>query len=321
MLMPLLIALGLALVSTPLAALAGQALGLVDRPAGGDLKIHRAPVSVLGGFAVVISFLGATTISGRLTSWPLVVAGVAALTVGVLDDAWDLHPGIRVLLLTVSGGVLLATPLLELRSWVGVVVILLVLACANAVNITDGQDGLAGGLAALAAMGLAAVGADLDDRVTVALALALAGALLGFVVWNLIPGRIFLGNGGAYAVGLLLAYLSARAATTGGFQGLVAAGACMGVFVFELVFTLARRAVSRDVLSAGDRDHSYDLLSRSTGRRGSTAVFWVLGALCAGLGVLVVRVSLPLGAGAVALAAAAGGIWAMRLWGRRSAPV
>ncbi len=321
MVMPLLIALGLALVSTPLAALLGQSLGLVDRPTGGDLKIHRAPVPVLGGLAVVASFLGAAAIAGWITSWALVAAAIAALAVGILDDVWDLPPVVRVVVLLGVGGLLLATPVLDLESWEGIVAVLLVLACANAVNIMDGQDGLAGGLGVLAAMGLAAVGAELNDPVLVGLALALAGALLGFVTWNLIPGRIFLGNGGAYALGLLLAYLSARAAIAGGFRGLVAAGACMGVFIFELVFTLARRVASRDALTVGDRDHSYDVLSRSAGRRGSTAVFWLLGAICTGLGILVASVSLPVGAVAVALVAVAGAAWAVRLWGRRSAVV
>ena len=120
-------------------------------------------------------------------------------------------------------------------------------------------------------------------------------------------------------MGLLLAYLSARAAFAGGFRGLIAAGACLGVFIFELFFTLTRRVASRNALIAGDRDHSYDLLSRTAGRRGSTAVFWLLGAVCAGLGILVASVSLPVGTVAVALVAAAGTLWAVRLWSRRSA--
>jgi UDP-N-acetylmuramyl pentapeptide phosphotransferase/UDP-N-acetylglucosamine-1-phosphate transferase len=192
-------------------------------------------------------------------------------------------------------------------------VVLLLLLMANAVNLIDGQDGLAGGLGAIASVGLAAViaanGAD------PALALVVAGALVGFLAWNLPPARVFLGNGGAYGLGALLTVLAAQATLSHGWHGLLAAALCLGVFAFELTFTVVRRLLSSQRLAAGDRRHSYDLLGRSRGNRDrSTLALWTLGAVCAGAGYASDQVSLAaagtmLGVAFVIGTAAGGRLW------------
>ncbi len=151
--------------------------------------------------------------------------------------------------------------------------VLATVACCNAVNMVDGQDGLAAGLGAIAALGLAAVLAA--GAFATALPLALAGALAGFLVWNRPPARIFLGDGGAYAVGVLLA-ASAAQATSAGWHGLLAAGACLGVFAYELVATIARRLASSAPTVRGDRDHSYDRLAERAGLADDprTVIMW-----------------------------------------------
>ena len=81
----------------------------------------------------------------------------------------------------------------------------LALACANAVNIVDGQDGLAGGLAALASLSMGVSAHILGVTPGLSLGLAVGGSLLVFLLWNAPPASLFLGNGGAYGVGIVLA--------------------------------------------------------------------------------------------------------------------
>jgi UDP-GlcNAc:undecaprenyl-phosphate GlcNAc-1-phosphate transferase len=191
-------------------------------------------------------------------------------------------------------------------------VVVLLLLMANAVNLIDGQDGLAGGLGAIASVGLAAVIAANGNPV---LALVVAGALVGFLAWNLPPARVFLGNGGAYGLGALLTVLAAQATAGHGWHGLLAAALCLGVFAFELTFTVFRRLRSAQRLATGDRRHSYDLLGHSRGNRDrSTLALWTLAAVAAGAGYASDQVSLA-AAGAMlgvafVLGTAAGG----RLW-------
>jgi UDP-GlcNAc:undecaprenyl-phosphate GlcNAc-1-phosphate transferase len=319
--MPFLLAFGLALFLTPLAGRLGVVVGLVDRAGDDGLKIHGGMIPVLGGVGLIAASFLSLAILGQWPDWGVWAGVVVALAGGLVDDARPLPPVARVLLLVGAGALLLVGTSFEaagLEAAVGVVA--LVLACANAVNITDGQDGLAGGLGALSALGLAALSAVHDDGSSVALGLALAGGLGAFLLWNRPPARIFLGNGGAYAVGTLLAYLAARLVALDGWRGLLAAGACLGPFAFELVFTVARRALSRDRLGLGDRLHSYDLVASRVGRAASSVAFWVLGLGASGLGLLVG--SIPIGAGApLAIAVALGAaLWGVRLWQGRMVP-
>jgi UDP-GlcNAc:undecaprenyl-phosphate GlcNAc-1-phosphate transferase len=301
--MSFVIGFGLAAVLTPAAKWLGLRWGMVDRPTGEPLKIHGSPTSVLGGVAVVAAALGATAVLGESVPAAVLGAVVACLLAGLLDDVRPMGPGIRLLLQAAAGGILVAGGFrLEPLGDLGAVgVIFLVLACTNGVNILDGQDGLAGGLAALASLGLAALGLA-QGADTATLGLALGGALIGFLMWNLSSARVFLGNGGAYAVGVLLAVLAVTATADGEWSSLVAAATCLGVFAFELTFTVARRLLTGRPLLPGDRLHSYDLLAARLGdRRRSTMVFWGIGAILGLLPLLVEAV--PIGVG-VSVAAA-----------------
>jgi UDP-GlcNAc:undecaprenyl-phosphate GlcNAc-1-phosphate transferase len=315
--MPFFIALALALVLTWAARQIGLATGLVDRPppagVGADgLKIHTIPIPVLGGLGVMAATLGTLLLGDGLR--PAVVAGVVLTTaIGLADDVRPLGAGVRMAALSVAGLVLAAgLPLDRLSPLALPGVVLLLLLLANAVNLIDGQDGLAGGLGAIASVGLAAVIAANGNPV---LALVVAGALVGFLAWNLPPARVFLGNGGAYGLGALLTVLAAQATAGHGWHGLLAAALCLGVFAFELTFTVFRRLRSAQRLATGDRRHSYDLLGHSRGNRDrSTLALWTLAAVAAGAGYASDQVSLA-AAGAMlgvafVLGTAAGG----RLW-------
>jgi len=90
---------------------------------------------------------------------------------------------------------------------------------------------------------------------------------------------------------------------------MLAAGACLGVFVFEATFTVIRRARRRGPIATGDRDHSYDLYARRSGRLRSTVVFWLFGAAAAGIGVVVANVPVAVGAALAGSAIAGAGAW------------
>jgi UDP-GlcNAc:undecaprenyl-phosphate GlcNAc-1-phosphate transferase len=317
---PFVIALVVGLALTPLARWAGLSLGIVDRPAGDELKIHAEPISLLGGVATVASALAAQLLVRGGLPWPVVAAVVMSLAIGLLDDRLQLPALLRVALIGGAGVILVAgnMGIDGVGLAVGVGVIILVLACANAVNIIDGQDGLAGGVAAIAGLGVAAVLALHGDDEGASLGLALAGGLAAFLVWNRPPARIFLGDGGAYAVGTLLAVLAARAAEADGLRGLLAAGAALGIPAFEVAFSVGRRLTSSANLAGGDRLHSYDLVAARWGRTASTVTFWALGAVCAAGAILVSFLPVLAGAFVLGIGVLLAAWWGVWLWSRRS---
>jgi UDP-GlcNAc:undecaprenyl-phosphate/decaprenyl-phosphate GlcNAc-1-phosphate transferase len=291
--MPFVLAFALALVLTPVAARVAKLFGLVDAPAisdggtnGTTLKIHARPVPVLGGAAVVVAVLGATAMVGRAPVTSIVAAVAVAFGSGLADDARPIPPPIRVQFQILAGLLLAAGGFrFVFEGALGIAALVaLTVACTNAVNLIDGQDGLAAGLGAIAALGLGML-ADNEWR---QLATATAGSLTGFLVWNRPPARIFLGNGGAYAVGVVLAALAAAVTDAEGVRGMLAAASCLGVFAFELGSTVTRRLSAGVPLANGDRRHGYDVLAARLGSRTrSTLAVWAMGAVTAVVGVMI----------------------------------
>jgi UDP-N-acetylmuramyl pentapeptide phosphotransferase/UDP-N-acetylglucosamine-1-phosphate transferase len=132
---------------------------------------------------------------------------------------------------------------------------------ANAVNILDGYNGLAGGYAVVVLAALAYVSAQVGDSFLLVSTLAMMGALLGFLVWNYPKGRIFLGDGGAYLVGFWLAEISVllvvrHPEVSPWFPLLL-----LGYPVFETLYSIYRRKLVRgDSPGHPDRLHLHQLI-------------------------------------------------------------
>jgi UDP-GlcNAc:undecaprenyl-phosphate/decaprenyl-phosphate GlcNAc-1-phosphate transferase len=247
----LIVALAVAVIATPFAARLAVRLGVVDRP--GPLKVQTRPVPYLGGVAVFAGLAGPIAWAEPALLVPLGLA----LLLGLADDVIDVSLRLR-LGGEVAIGVAAAVALPGDLSAVGVVAtVVAVVVLLNAVNLLDGLDGLATSVAALGAAGFAVV-LHGDGRVT---AMALAGALLGFLVWNRPPARIYLGDAGSYLVGTGLALLLAHtfvasdgAATPAGSLLFVA------VPVADTTIAIVRRRRAGRPLLQGDRGHVYDQL-------------------------------------------------------------
>jgi UDP-GlcNAc:undecaprenyl-phosphate GlcNAc-1-phosphate transferase len=273
---------------TPVLARIATRLGVVDRP--GALKVHERPVPYLGGVGVLVAVAG-PVLAGRPA---LAVPLVLATALGLVDDVAELPPGVR-LVAEVGIGVSAAV-VVDVRGPAGaamaVVVVVLLL---NAVNLLDGLDGLASGVGVAGAAGFAVV-LDGDGRV---LALALAGALAGFLLWNRPPARIYLGDAGSYLLGTALAVLLCDAWGTGRPVA-VAAGSVLlvAVPVADTTVAVLRRARARRPLLQGDRGHVYDQLVDGGWTRAAAAVACVLAqVVLSGVGVGVAE--LPAGVAVV----------------------
>jgi UDP-N-acetylmuramyl pentapeptide phosphotransferase/UDP-N-acetylglucosamine-1-phosphate transferase len=239
----------IAALVTPVAAWCARRLGIVDRP--GQLKPQKRDVPYLGGVAVLAALAGPVAVEHPSALVPL---GLAC-GVGLADDIGELPAPVRLVLELVVGvaaAVVFAEGMLHGALTIAFVVVLL-----NAVNLLDGLDGLAAGVAAVSALGFSAL---LDGSARV-LGLALAGALAGFLLWNRPPARIYLGDAGSYLVGTALAMLLAASFADG--QGAATSSAALllvGVPVADMTIAIVRRWRAQRPLFEGDRGHVYDQL-------------------------------------------------------------
>ena len=322
--MAFVVALVVALVATPLVASFARRVGIVD--ATGPLKTHRRPVAYLGGVVVFAGLVVGTVAVDRIV---LLVPLVLALALGIVDDLRPISPTARLVaecgLGVVAGLAVPGDPVVRLAT-AGIVIVLV-----NAVNLLDGQDGLAAAVGAVSAFGFAVLGGDAWSY-----GLALTGALVGFLVYNLPPARIYLGDGGAYLLGTALALAPALTlvGTAGGSSGLGSSGLdasgtwsvllatplLVAVPLADTPIAVIRRPRAGHPLFAGDRSHVYDqLVDRGWTVRGSTVVLALAqvaltsaGVIAAGLGALGALVCTLCGVAVVTIVTVRGGFvgWA-----------
>ncbi len=251
----------------------------------GIQKFHVSPTPRVGGVGVVLGLVIACTRldaeAARLLV-ALLVAGLPALASGLGEDLTG-RVSVRVrLLATMASGALawwlagaallrIDVPGIDaLLAWGPVSILFTAFAVggvANAINIIDGLHGLAAGvlLVALAALGLLAAGAG--DTQVAALCVVVAGATLGFGLVNFPGGRIFLGDGGAYLLGYLLAALAVLVAMRNPQVSPWAALLACAYPILEVMFSVLRRAKRRLPPGHPDRLHLHSLIQRRVVRK------------------------------------------------------
>lgn len=240
-----------ALVVTPIAVQIAHSIGFYDHPIGQGYKLHIAPTPYLGGAAVLAAVaLGVLTFGSEFSRLALIVGlAVALWIIGTLDDSRPIHPVGR-LLLEAGAGVALwlggvgwnlfpfsVLDLIFTIAWVIVVV--------NSFNVIDNMDGVAATLGAVTGAGTALLALASNDLGLAALSVALCGACLGFLPYNLSsPARIFLGDGGTMPIGFIMAVavMALPMNEAIGWPVLVPATLVVGVPVFNTVLVTVSRS-------------------------------------------------------------------------------
>ncbi|HUD99495.1 MAG TPA: MraY family glycosyltransferase [Bryobacteraceae bacterium] len=277
-------ALVLSAMVTPISRNVALWLNLVDRP-DGTRKLHRRPIPRVGGIAILLSmaaayicltflpFTRAQAITAALAShWPFLVALAVVFATGFADDIAGLTPRQKLLGLAIAAGLVCVSGIqihslgpLHLPVWLAVpVTILWLAACATAFNLIDGLDGLATGVALIAAtcMLVAASLAGPESNYLLALALVpMAGALLGFLPYNFNPASIFLGDSGSLMIGFLLGCAgvlwSHKSVTV---LDMTAPLMALAIPLLDAVLSVTRRFLRGRPIFAADRGHIHHRL-------------------------------------------------------------
>jgi UDP-GlcNAc:undecaprenyl-phosphate GlcNAc-1-phosphate transferase len=169
-----------------------------------------------------------------------------------------------------------------------VVTVLWIVFFTNAINLVDGRDGVAAGVAILAAVTLAQVAANADHPTVALLLVAMAGAGLGMLPFNLPPASVYLGDSGALLLGFILGSLSIRAATGVGDAVFIAVPlVALGFPILDTLLAIVRRVLDHRHPLLGDQDHIHHRLEiAGFGPRGLLAVLYTVSVLFAGGAIL-----------------------------------
>ena len=265
----LLCALGSALF-TALAVDYGRRRGLIDLP--GQRRSHAAPTPRGGGIGIVASVcvvLAALAVRGQLPQLPALGLGAALLLVAAVGWWDDHHPLSARLRLGVHGiaaivflaGLPMELPAVQALAFAAVLVFALV-AAINVCNFMDGINGIAASQAGLIAAGLAVAFVEAGSPGWGLLAAALAAACAGFLPFNLPRARIFLGDVGSGALGLLVGVLLLVAWLRGALP-LPAVLLLPSAFALDAGLTLLGRMRAGKRWMRPHREHLYQWLVRS----------------------------------------------------------
>ncbi|MGE5243994.1 MAG: hypothetical protein ACM3SQ_07180 [Betaproteobacteria bacterium] len=283
------IALGLSLVLTPLCRALAHGLGYVARPQ--EDRWHKKPTALFGGVAIVVATLVVAVAGGGLTVdlWELVACGVLIAAFGLVDDVMALKASTKLIAQVIAASALLffGFRLEWTRSLVGdaMLTVFWIVGVTNALNLLDNMDGLCGGITLIAGafllMGLARQPGAVPAGLYLA---ALLGATAGFLVYNVHPASIFMGDAGSLFLGFNLAALTliGRAANHGrsGVLSVVAAPVLLLLIpIFDTTLVTTARLMSGRRPSQGGRDHSsHRLVALGLSEPRAVATLWMLAA-------------------------------------------
>ena len=310
-------------IATPLARKTAERFGVISAP--DDRDVHESPTPHLGGPAMLFGLL-----AGALFAWLIgdfsevfstrseilgvLVAGIVMCGVGVIDDVRPISAPAKIAGMVIAGSVLslVGVSLVVLRiPFVDVVLlspdlaalatVLWVVLLANAINLIDGLDGLATGIVAIAAttfviyaIRLANEGVLFEENPGSLIAVLIAGVCIGFLPHNAHPAKIFMGDGGALMLGVLLAAatVSVGGRTDAAYSGqsffffapLLIPLVILGVPIIDVLFAIIRRIATPGLsVTTADKDHLHHRLLRlGHGHRRVVFILWAWTALLSG---------------------------------------
>ncbi len=213
--LPFWIALVLSLFLVPIFRSISLRLGVVDAPK--DDRWHKKPTPKVGGIAIFISFAIAFLITIFIVpsediQWALLVGALLIFLLGLLDDSKQLSPAAKLIGQILAASIVVFwgrnLDFFDLEILNIIFTFGWLIGITNAINLLDNMDGLAGGVALIAALMLSLMFWQVEAFDLLVIALALGGGVLGFLVYNFPPASIFMGDSGSLFLGFTLASLS-----------------------------------------------------------------------------------------------------------------
>ena len=271
---------------TPLVRIAALRFGAVSRPGGRNVNARAVPR--YGGIAICASFflaLGALYVSEAATATTihaetrrllaLLLGGVGLCVVGAIDDTrrvralYKLYAQIAAAMIAFGCGFRIDAVLLPLVGSslsMGIfalpVTVLWIVGITNAINLIDGLDGLAGGVVFFAAITNLVVAYATGSAFVAVTMAAVLGGVLGFLIFNFNPARIFMGDSGSYFLGFVLGTVSLAGASQKASTAvsLLVPVLALGLPIVDTLLSIVRRFLERRPLFSPDRGHIHHRL-------------------------------------------------------------
>ena len=268
---------------------------IYDQP-NSSHKSHAEPIPYLGGVAIIIGIIGvsyaalfAKEFSYKNLALETSVLAPALLLglVGLWDDIKNLKPVPRLIVQSTVGvftaGVLIATNTVGVPTghrWLdGLITLIWIVGICNSINFFDNVDGGAAGTVAITSIALLYLGYQGGQYFVAALSAVIAGATIGFLLWNKSPARIYMGDAGALFLGVLIATLTIRFHPHADTKWISFSTKVLllAVPILDTSVSVISRLLRRSSPFQGGQDHlSHRLIRAGLSRPTAVVVLWIL---------------------------------------------
>ncbi len=297
----------ISLIMTPIVRKLAFKVGAIDIPKD-DRRVHNKPMPLMGGvaiyIAIVVSALTLLPIDKSLIS--IIIGGTIILISGIIDDLKGLSPKMKIVFQLSAGLVLILgdvkvdfitnpfssqSTLLYLK-WLSIPITLFwVVGITNTLNLIDGLDGLAAGVAMISSLSLMFVASKFGYGNIIILSAIVAGSCLGFLPYNFNPAKIFMGDTGALFLGFMLAAISIEGVMKSvATIAIIVPILILGVPIFDTTFAIFRRLLNGQSIMSADKGHLHHrLLNRGYSQRKTVLTLYGISGIFGLFAVLVAK--------------------------------
>jgi len=273
----LITSLGLSLLFTPISSVLAKRYGFIDLP--DPRKVHSRIMPRLGGLAMavtlIISFLIHVSLSKEILGF--ILGAIMICFVGILDDKFSLNPKLKYLLqvlpcasFVVTSGIyirslgdLLGFGELQLGAFSPFFTVFGMVGLMNAINLSDGLDGLAAGKCLIASCFLFVFAYFYGHYLYSILAIMVIGILMGFLRYNSYPARLFMGDSGSLLLGYTMAVITVALVQEGPRAMNIKPISMAIIFALSIADTLVvmgRRIIKKKSIFHPDKTHFHHRL-------------------------------------------------------------
>jgi len=307
--MPFIISLALSLSMTPVVKKIAVKLGAMDVPKD-ERRVHKKPMPLMGGLAIYISIIITSLIflpiDKSLIS--ILIGGSIICISGIIDDIKDISPRMKLVFQIVAAIVLIigdvkidaitnpftkTTKLIQLGIFSIPITIFWVVGITNTLNLIDGLDGLAAGVAMIASLSFLFVAGKFNYVPVMIISSIIAGACLGFLPYNFNPASIFMGDTGALFLGFMLASLSIEGVMKSvATIAVVVPIIILGVPIFDTTFAIFRRLLNGKSIAEADKGHLHHrLLQMGYSQKKTVLILYFISAIFGLCAVLIAKIN------------------------------
>ena len=307
--LPLVVALVVSFLATPIVKSFAYKLGAIDVPKDAR-RMHKVPIPRLGGLAIFLGFIISMLLFCPLDDQikGILLGSVIIVVMGIIDDITPLRAGLKfivqifaalipiyygVQITCISNPNIFSDHLYWDFGWLSIpITVVWIVGLTNAVNLIDGLDGLAIGVSSISALTMLVIAILVAEPQVAIVMAALVGACIGFMPYNMNPAKIFMGDTGSTFLGYILACIT--------IQGLfkfyavisfVVPFLILGLPIFDTMFAIIRRISHGQNPMAPDRSHVHHrLIDMGLNQKQAVAVLYVISAIL-GLSAVVLATS------------------------------